>query len=96
MHFLSLAIALGAALSASATQVHHRPENYSIKGSPNTPLSNRTTTPQPAHERVAVLDKRANGKVNIGYFVNWGVYDRAFCEYQASATLFGGADISRL
>ncbi|KAG8759945.1 hypothetical protein FRC12_009648 [Ceratobasidium sp. 428] len=78
MHCLSLALALSAALSASATQVHHRPENYITKASPNTVLSNRTTTAQPAHERRAVLDRRANGKVNIGYFVNWGIYARNF------------------
>ncbi|CAE6354217.1 unnamed protein product [Rhizoctonia solani] len=78
MHTLSLLVALGAALSASASQIHHRPENFLTKAAPNTPPSNRTTTPQPLHERVAILDKRANGKVNIGYFVNWGIYARAF------------------
>lgn len=81
MHVLSLVVALGAALSASASQIHHRPGNYLSKSLPNTPLSNRTVTPQPLHERVAILDKRANGKVNIGYFVNWGIYARAFCEW---------------
>lgn len=80
MHVLSLAIALGAALSASATRIHHRPDNFQSKMVPNTPLSNRTVTPQPATERIQVLDKRANGKVNIGYFVNWGIYARAFCQ----------------
>jgi hypothetical protein len=80
MHFLSLALALGAALSVSATQAHHRPDNFMSKTVPNTPLSNRTITPQPANERVEILDKRATGKVNIGYFVNWGIYARAFCE----------------
>ncbi|GAB1522165.1 Chitinase 4 [Rhizoctonia solani] len=78
MHTLSLLVALGAALSAAASQIHHRPENFLTKAAPNTPPSNRTVTPQPLHERVAVLDKRANGKVNIGYFVNWGIYARAF------------------
>ncbi|CAE6514559.1 unnamed protein product [Rhizoctonia solani] len=78
MHTLSLLVALGAALSATASQIHHRPENFIAKAVPNTPLSNRTTTPQPIHERMAILDKRASGKVNIGYFVNWGIYARAF------------------
>ncbi|KAG8703022.1 hypothetical protein FRC08_003114 [Ceratobasidium sp. 394] len=97
MHYLSLALALGAALSASATQVHHRPENYLTKATPNTSLSNRTVTPQPAHERRAILDRRANGKVNMGYFVNWGIYARAFYPSNIDATklthvLYGFAD----
>ncbi|CAE7146080.1 unnamed protein product, partial [Rhizoctonia solani] len=78
MHTLSLLVALGAALSASASQIHHRPDNYITKAVPNTPLSNRTTTPPALHERMAIYDKRATGKVNIGYFVNWGIYARAF------------------
>ncbi|KAH7333895.1 glycoside hydrolase family 18 and carbohydrate-binding module family 5 protein [Rhizoctonia solani] len=78
MHIHSLLIALGAALSASASRIHHRPDNYLTKAVPNTPPSNRTVTPQPLHERIAVLDKRANGKVNIGYFVNRGIYARTF------------------
>lgn len=81
MHVISLAIALGAALSASASRIHHRPDNYLTKADPNTPVSNRTVTPHPVNERVAILDKRATGKVNIGYFVNWGIYARAFCEF---------------
>lgn len=97
MHILSLAVALGAALSASASQIHHRPENFLTKAAPNTPLSNRTVTPQPLHERVAILDKRATGKVNIGYFVNWGIYARAFYPQMIDATklthvLYGFAD----
>ncbi|KDN36633.1 hypothetical protein RSAG8_10736, partial [Rhizoctonia solani AG-8 WAC10335] len=78
MHTLSLLVALGAALSASASRIHHRPDNYLTKIAPNTPPSNRTVTPQPHQELVAILDKRATGKVNIGYFVNWGIYARAF------------------
>ncbi|KAG8736103.1 hypothetical protein FRC10_009701 [Ceratobasidium sp. 414] len=97
MHYLSLVLALGAALSASATQVHHRPDNYLSKTVPNTSLSNRTATPQPAHERRAVLDRRTNGKVNIGYFVNWGIYARAFYPQNIDASklthvLYGFAD----
>ncbi|KAG9087782.1 hypothetical protein FRC06_002369, partial [Ceratobasidium sp. 370] len=97
MHYLSFALALGAALSASATQVHHRPDNYLSKTAPNTPLSNRTVTPQPVHEGRAVLDRRANGKVNIGYFVNWGIYARAFYPQNIDASklthvLYGFAD----
>ncbi|QRV95540.1 chitinase [Ceratobasidium sp. AG-Ba] len=97
MHYLSFALALGAALSASASQIHHRPENYVTKVAPNTPLSNRTVTPIPAHERRAVLDRRANGKVNIGYFVNWGIYARAFYPQNIDASklthiLYGFAD----
>ncbi|KAF8598735.1 glycoside hydrolase family 18 and carbohydrate-binding module family 5 protein [Ceratobasidium sp. AG-I] len=97
MHILSLALALGAALSASASRIHHRPENYLTKAVPNTPLSNRTATAQPANERVAILDKRANGKVNIGYFVNWGIYARAFYPQAIDASklthvLYGFAD----
>ncbi|KAG8729195.1 hypothetical protein FRC12_021192 [Ceratobasidium sp. 428] len=97
MHYLSFALALGAALSASATQVHHRPDNFLSKASPNTVLSNRTTAVQPAHERRAVIDRRANGKVNIGYFVNWGIYARAFTPQMIDASklthvLYGFAD----
>ncbi|KAG9082809.1 hypothetical protein FRC07_014087, partial [Ceratobasidium sp. 392] len=97
MHYLSFALALSAALSASATQVHHRPENFLSKTSPNTVLSNRTAAALPAHERRAELDRRANGKVNIGYFVNWGIYARAFYPQNIDASklthvLYGFAD----
>ncbi|KAG8716418.1 hypothetical protein FRC09_015764 [Ceratobasidium sp. 395] len=97
MHYLSFALVLGAALSASATQIHHRPDNFLSKASPNTVLSNRTAAVQPAHERRAILDRRANGKVNIGYFVNWGIYARAFYPQNIDASklthvLYGFAD----
>ncbi|KAB5583740.1 putative effector protein/Glycoside hydrolase family 18 protein [Ceratobasidium theobromae] len=79
MHFLSLAMALGAALSVSATQIHHRPEDYLVEKLPNTSPSNRTVTPQKVQERSAI-ERRANGKVNMGYYTNWSIYARAFCK----------------
>ncbi|CAE6496434.1 unnamed protein product, partial [Rhizoctonia solani] len=91
-------VALGAVLSASASQIHHRPDNYLTKIAPNTPPSNRTITPQSLRERVAILDKRATGKVNIGYFVNWGIYARAFYPQNIDAStlthiLYSFADV---
>ncbi|KAG8711791.1 hypothetical protein FRC11_001828, partial [Ceratobasidium sp. 423] len=98
MHTLSLLVALGAALSTTASQIHHRPENYLTKAAPNTPLSNCTVTPQPLHERVAILGERATGGVSIGYFVNWGIYARAFYPQNIDTStlthvLYGFADV---
>ncbi|KAB5589553.1 Glycoside hydrolase family 18 protein [Ceratobasidium theobromae] len=97
MHFLSLAMALGAALSVSATQIHHRPEDYLVKKLPHTPPSNRTVAPQKVHERRATIERRANGKVNMAYYTNWSIYARAFYPQNIDASklthiLYGFAD----
>ena len=48
-----------------ATQVMHRPDNY--KNPPN-------VFPMEANPKVTSLYKRATGKVQFAYFVNWGIY----------------------
>ncbi|KAJ7182618.1 glycoside hydrolase superfamily [Mycena crocata] len=56
---------------ATATQVMHRPSNASL------------STPErkfklEAHPTVHVVQKRATGKVQIGYFTSWGIYTPNF------------------
>ncbi|KAL0064529.1 Chitinase 4 [Marasmius tenuissimus] len=52
-------------LFVHATQVMHRPDNY--KEAPN-------VFPMEANPKVTSLQKRATGKVQFAYFVNWGIY----------------------
>ncbi|CAE6475284.1 unnamed protein product [Rhizoctonia solani] len=57
--------------AASAAQIMHRPDGY--KGNPKTP-----TKPSDHFKAGKGCDFEKGGKVNIGYFPNWGIYGRAY------------------
>ncbi|CAE6494650.1 unnamed protein product, partial [Rhizoctonia solani] len=87
-----------AALSVSASQIHHRPDNYKTQMTPKTPPLHRTVTPKLPQKRVSTHHKRATGKVVMGHFVNWGVYGREFYPMNIDATklthiLYSFADV---
>ncbi|KAI0261223.1 glycoside hydrolase superfamily [Gloeopeniophorella convolvens] len=64
-----VAVLLACGLVAEATQVMHRPATY--KNSPNKVSTEANVKPH-------IIEKRASGKVQAGYFTNWGIYGANF------------------
>ncbi|KAL0958869.1 hypothetical protein HGRIS_014185 [Hohenbuehelia grisea] len=58
-----------AVLGVQATQVMHRPENYTA------PLR---TFKMEKNPETKIIQKRATGKVQVAYFTNWGIYAANF------------------
>ncbi|THU98625.1 hypothetical protein K435DRAFT_720591 [Dendrothele bispora CBS 962.96] len=81
---------LSTVLTAGATEVMHRPDNFN-----KTPNS----FPLEAHPRVHIINKRAGQKVQTAYFTNWGIYGANFQPQDVDPTqlthiLYSFADIS--
>ncbi|KAH7334719.1 glycoside hydrolase family 18 protein [Rhizoctonia solani] len=60
---------------ASATQVMHRPDNFKSKYTPNSGIHLNLSGRLSAG---AGCSFEKGGKVNIGYFTNWGIYGRKY------------------
>ncbi|CAE7212314.1 unnamed protein product [Rhizoctonia solani] len=60
---------------ASATEVMRRPDNFKTKLTPNTPVQCNSSAQLKAGGG-SRFEK--GGKVNIGYFPNWGIYGRGY------------------
>ncbi|CAE6405831.1 unnamed protein product [Rhizoctonia solani] len=64
---------------ALATEIMHRPANFRTKFTPNTPVK---YNPFGRFNAGAGGRFDGGGKVNIGYFPNWGIYSRGFTPAQ--------------
>ncbi|KIJ44283.1 carbohydrate-binding module family 5 protein [Sphaerobolus stellatus SS14] len=83
MAIRALAYALFLLSVVDATQVMRRPDDYNTQLKPyvHATATNTSFVTPPVRERAlfdSSLDKRAGGKIVVGYFTNWGIYARNF------------------